>query len=186
MENISLQRVVGIDVAQSFLDVFDSGRRQSRRVAYDTAGLRELMACLLSERPDLVVCEATGGLERRVAAECVAAGIAVAVVNPRQVRDFAKAIGRLAKTDRIDAQVIAEFGLAVKPPAQAPKAELTQQLDDQLRRRAQLLEMLIAEKNRLVSRLLANGAACAAAQRLRTRITVTLSEPPPSSAARIR
>jgi len=149
MENNSLQRVVGIDVAQSFLDVFDSSSRRNRRVAYDTAGLRELVSSLQGEPPDLVVCEATGGLERRVAAELVAVGIAVAVVNPRQVRDFAKAIGRLAKTDRIDAQVIAEFGLAVKPAAQAPKAELTQQLDDQLRRRAQLLEMLIAEKNRL-------------------------------------
>jgi len=149
MENTSLKRVVGIDVAQSFLDVYDSGCRGSRRVAYDTAGLRGLIAELSGERPDLVVCEATGGLERRVAAELVAVGIAVAVVNPRQVRDYAKAIGRLAKTDRIDARVIAEFGLAVQPPAHVPKAELTQQLDDQLRRRAQLIEMLIAEKNRL-------------------------------------
>src|SRR5215471_15275395 len=99
MENTSLKRVVGIDVAQSFLDVYDSGCRGSRRVAYDTAGLRGLIAELSGERPDLVVCEATGGLERRVAAELVAVGIAVAVVNPRQVRDYAKAIGRLAKTD---------------------------------------------------------------------------------------
>lgn len=149
MENNSLKRVVGVDVAQSFLDVFDSGDRRSQRVAYDSAGLRGLIAQWGEGRPDLVVCEATGGLERRVAAELVAAGIAVAVVNPRQVRHFAKATGRLAKTDRIDAQVIAEFGLAVQPPAHPLKTELTQQLDDQLRRRAQLMEMLIAERNRL-------------------------------------
>ena len=149
MENNSVKRVVGVDVAQSFLDVFDSGDRRSQRVAYDAAGLRGLIARWDEGRPDLVVCEATGGLERRVAAELVAAGLAVAVVNPRQVRDFARATGRLAKTDRIDAQVIAEFGLAVQPTAHPPKTELTQQLDDQLRRRSQLLEMLIAEKNRL-------------------------------------
>jgi len=148
MENNSVRRVIGIDVSQDFLDVFASSGPAAPRVPYDTRGLRALVSSFGST-PDLVVCEATGGLERGLVAALVTAGIAVAVVNPRHVRDFAKATGRLAKTDRIDAQVIAEFGLAVQPPARLPKAELTQQLDDQLRRREQLLEMLIAERNRL-------------------------------------
>src|SRR5262249_39124826 len=131
MENTSRKQVVGIDIAQSFLDLFDTLNQRSSRLAYDTAGLRGLIESLGAERPELIVCEATGGLERRVVAELVAAGFAVAVVNPRQVRDFAKATGRLAKTDRIDAQVIADFGHAVQPPARLPKEELTQQLDDQ-------------------------------------------------------
>ena len=147
MENTSLNRVVGIDIAQSFIDVCDAGRVQ--RLVYDTASVRGLIQGWKTDRPDLVVCEATGGLERPLVAQLVAAGFAVAVVNPRQVRDFAKATGRLAKTDRIDAQVIAAFGVAVKPVAHPPKEELTQELDDQMRRREQLVEMMVAEKNRL-------------------------------------
>lgn len=148
MENIDVKRVVGVDVAQDGLDWFDSGTGCSRSMA-SSSSLRPLIDALVADRPDLIVCEATGGLERRVVAELVAAGLTVAVVNPRQVRDFAKATGRLAKTDRIDAQIIAAFGLAVKPSARPPKDELTQQLDDQLRRRNQLIEMLVAERNRL-------------------------------------
>ena len=116
MENNSLLHVVGIDVSQDFLDVFCSDGASASRVRYDADGLRSLIASCRSSKPDLVVCEATGGLERRLVAALVSAGIATAVVNPRQVRDFAKATGRMAKTDRIDAQVIAAFGLAVQPP----------------------------------------------------------------------
>jgi len=147
MENTPLNRVVGIDIAQSFIDVCDTDRVQ--RLSYDKASVRGLIHGWKDDRPDLVVCEATGGLERALVTELVAAGFAVAVVNPRQVRDFARATGRLAKTDRIDAQVIAAFGAAVKPTAHPPKEELTQELSDLMRRREQLVEMLVAEKNRL-------------------------------------
>ena len=149
MENTQVTTVVGIDVAQDTLDLFDTRTQHSTSVEYSPASLRALTESLATNRPDLIVCEATGGLERRVVAQLVVAGLSVAVVNPRQVRDFAKATGRLAKTDRIDAQVIAAFGLAVQPAARPPKDELAQHLDDQLRRRGQLIEMLVAEKNRL-------------------------------------
>ena len=97
----------------------------------------------------MVVLEATGGLELPVAAELATADIPVAVVNPRHVRDFAKAGGRLAKTDRLDAQVLAHFGLAIRPRARRlPDAE-TQALEAQLARRRQVVTMLTAEKNRL-------------------------------------
>ena len=125
MENIKVETVVGIDVSQDSLDYFDSRTRHSASVEYSTASLQTFIESLGTNRPDLIVCEATGGLERRAVAQLVAAGFAVAVVNPRQVRDFAKATGRLAKTDRIDAQVIAAFGLAsgrsVAPPEPADR-----------------------------------------------------------------
>ena len=97
MENIKVQTVIGIDVAQDSLDLFDTRTQQSVSTQYSTAALQSLIESLGTDRPDLIVCEATGGLERRAVAQLVAAGFAVAVVNPRQVRDFAKATGRLAK-----------------------------------------------------------------------------------------
>jgi transposase len=100
-------------------------------------------------RPELVVLEATGNYERPAAVAVAAAGIAVAVVNPRQARDFAKAAGRLAKTDRIDAQVLARFAGAVGPRPSVLPDEEARVLQDILLRRRQLLEMIVAEKNRL-------------------------------------
>jgi transposase len=97
---------------------------------------------------DIVVIEATGGLQRQVASALAGAGLAVAVVNPRQVRDFARASGQLAKTDQIDAQVLALFGLRIQPqPRQLPDAAALE-LTDKLARRGQLIEMRVAEKNR--------------------------------------
>lgn len=96
----------------------------------------------------MVILEATGGLEVPVAGALAAAGIAVAVVNPRQVREFARATGRLAKTDRLDAQVLARFGDAVKPPVRPLKDEQAQALEALVVRRSQLVAMLTAEKNR--------------------------------------
>ena len=93
--------------------------------------------------------EATGGFEVEVATVLTLAGIGVAVVNPRQVRDFAKSTGRLAKTDRLDAQLIAHFGEAIRPEARFLSDEQTRQLEALVTRRRQLVEMLVAEKNRL-------------------------------------
>ncbi|HET7844373.1 MAG TPA: transposase, partial [Xanthomonadales bacterium] len=148
MEELKPLRVLGLDVAQSFVDFARSDDGPSGRVDYNAAGLAQLVK-LASDRIDLVVCEATGGFERLVVARLLAKGIAVAVVNPRQIRDFAKATGQLAKTDQIDARVIAAFGVAVRPRIEVPKDELTVQLEGQLSRRQQLIEMRVMEHNRL-------------------------------------
>ena len=120
-------------------------------MANDAAGVAALVARLHQLQPALVVLEATGGYERPVTAALTAAGLAVAVVNPRQVRDFARAIGRLAKTDALDAQVLAHFAEAVRPPARPLATDHAQRLAAILLRRRQIVAMLTAEQNRLVT-----------------------------------
>jgi transposase len=140
---------VGIDVAKDHLDVAVRPTGVARRFAADE--LHALVGFVQQARPTLVVMEATGGLETAVAAALAAAGLAVAIVNPRQPRDFAKALGKLAKTDAIDAAVLAHFGEAVRPePRPLPDAQ-TRELEALVMRRRQLLEMLIAERCRLSS-----------------------------------
>ena len=112
---------VGIDVAQPHLDVAIAGEDAVWRVSYDAAGLTELCARLAAAAPAQIVLEATGGLETEVAVALSAVGHAVVVANPRQVRDFARATGQLAKTDALDAQVLARFAAVIQPPA-APSA----------------------------------------------------------------
>jgi transposase len=115
----------------------------------DERGIADLVQRLVGLKPDLVVLEATGGMEMSVVTFLVAAHLPVAVVNPRQVRDFAKATGRLAKTDALDAAVLAHFAEAVRPkPRSLPDAD-TQRLDAMIARRRQLSDMLVAEKHRL-------------------------------------
>jgi transposase len=150
MSTKSPVRHVGIDVSKERLDVCSLPDGGTFSVANDRAGIDELIARLLEGvRPELVVLEATGKYERPAAVAVAAAGIAVAVVNPRQARDFAKAAGRLAKTDRIDAQVLARFAGAVGPRPSVLPDEEARVLQDILVRRRQLLEMIVAEKNRL-------------------------------------
>jgi transposase len=150
MSTKSPVRHVGIDVSKERLDVCSLPDGGTFSVANDRAGIDELIARLLKGvRPELVVLEATGEYERPAAVAVAAAGIAVAVVNPRQARDFAKAAGRLAKTDRIDAQVLARFAGAVGPRPSVLPDEEARVLQDILLRRRQLLEMMVAEKNRL-------------------------------------
>ena len=150
MSTKSPVRHVGIDVSKERLDVCSLPDGGTFSVANDRAGIDELIARLLEGvRPELVVLEATGKYERPAAVAVAAAGIAVAVVNPRQARDFAKAAGRLAKTDRIDAQVLARFAGAVGPRPSVLPDEEARVLQDILLRRRQLLEMIVAEKNRL-------------------------------------
>jgi transposase len=140
---------VGIDVAKDWLDVAVQPSGDHWRVAHDAAGLAELAARLDRLAPALVVLEASGGYERPALAALAAAGLPVALVNPRQARDFARATGQLAKTDRLDAHALARFARAVRPPARpGPPAE-AQALAATLARRRQLLEMLTAEQNRL-------------------------------------
>jgi len=140
------KRFVGIDVAKAQLEVFIRPGGETFSVANDEVAIGELLRQL--EPADFVILEATGGLEMPVASALAAAGIAVAIVNPRQVRDFARATGRLAKTDRLDAEVLARFGEAVRPEARPLADEQAQALEALVTRRRQLVEMLTAEKNR--------------------------------------
>jgi len=139
---------VGIDISKDFLDVATStGMR--RRIHYDDEAVRALAAELSAARARLIVLEATGGYEHRLAAELSSAGLPVAIVNPRQVRDFARATGRLAKTDRIDADVLVRFAQRVGPEVRPLPDDQQQVLTALVVRRRQITEMLIAEKHRL-------------------------------------
>jgi transposase len=140
---------VGIDVAGEQLDVFQRPAGLAWRAANDDRDIAELVARLTRLRPDLVVLEATGGIESLLVGALAAAGLPVVVANPRQVREFAKATGRLAKTDAIDAQVLAQFAEAVKPAPRPLPDAATRELGALMARRRQLSEMLTAEKNRL-------------------------------------
>jgi transposase len=140
---------VGVDVAKATLDVALGSDGETLQVPNDEAGIAALVTRLSQASPELVVLEATGGYESLVAGAVAGQGIAVAVVNPRQVRDFAKATGVLAKTDRIDARVLARFAEAVRPePRPLPTAE-AKELEEFLSRRRQIVDMLTMEKNRL-------------------------------------
>lgn len=140
---------VGIDVAKATLDVAIGSDGELVQVENNEAGIAQLVQRLGEVGPTLVVLEATGGYESLVAGAIAGREIAVAVVNPRQVRDFAKATGVLAKTDRIDARVLARFAEAVRPePRPLPTAE-AKELQEFLSRRRQLVDMLTMEKNRL-------------------------------------
>lgn len=139
--------VAGIDVSKDWLDVAIGN--ESLRVTNDAAGVSGLIERLRSADVEWVVMEATGGYETQAASTIAGAGLRLAVVNPRQVRDFAKATGRLAKNDRIDAQVIAAFGEAIEPQVVRLPDEQTRELQGLLMRRQQLVGMRVQESNRL-------------------------------------
>ena len=140
---------IGIDVSKATLDIYARPGGQRWQVNNAAHGRQEWVAAVQALQPTLIVLEATGGLELPVATELSAAGVAVAIVNPRQVRDFAKALGRLAKTDGIDSEVLALFGDKLRPEARPLKDEQQRALSALLSRRRQLVEMCSAEKNRL-------------------------------------
>lgn len=142
---------VGIDVAKAALDWSVRPTGQQGHVRNEATGWQTLLEQLAPLHPTLVVLEATGGLEIPVAAALATAGLAVAVVNPRQVRDFAKATGQLAKTDALDAALLARFAEAVRPEPRPLPDAATQALDALLSRRRQVVEMLTAERNRLLT-----------------------------------
>ena len=139
---------VGIDVAKDRLDVHVRPQGDAFAVARDGEGLESLVARLRGLAPALVVLEATGGYETVVASALAAAGLPLAVINPRQIRDFARATGKLAKTDALDAQAIARFAEAIRPPARAVPGEEAQALGELVARRRQIVEMMTAERNR--------------------------------------
>jgi len=146
---MSKDTFVGIDVSNPWLDVATRPATKQLRVSNDAAGISEIVSILSEQGPELVVVEATGGLESPLVAALSVGGLPVAVVNPRQVRDFAKATGKLAKTDALDAEVLAHFAEAVKPQVRELADEKAQHLSALLARRQQLIQMLTAEKNRL-------------------------------------
>jgi transposase len=146
---MSSQPFVGIDVSKATLDVAVCPSQPGHSFPHDEAGLAHLVAYLRELAPALVVLEATGGYETDVAAALAVAAVPLAVVNPRQVRDFAKAIGRLAKTDALDAEVLALFAERIRPVAQTLPDEAQQDLAALITRRRQLVDMLGAERNRL-------------------------------------
>ena len=140
---------VGIDVAKAELVVSVLPSAQRFAVTNDEVGVRTLVERLRPVAPQLVVLEATGGYELLAVAALAAAALPVVVVNPRQVRDFAKATGQLAKTDRIDADILARFADVVRPEVRIIPDAAAHELDALLTRRRQLLEMLQAERNRV-------------------------------------
>ena len=143
------QIFVGVDVSKARLDVAVRPSGDTVTVPYDEAGIAGLVVRLQTWQPTAVVLEATGDLESALVSALAAAGLPVHVVNPRQVRDFARATGQLAKTDALDAQLLAQFGEVLRPAPRPLPDEATQALSAVLTRRRQLIEMLTAEKNRL-------------------------------------
>jgi len=142
---------VGIDVAKNDLEVAVFPSRWQGSYENSEIGYEKLIAQIKTPTPQLVVLEATGGLEIPVTVALVEAGIPVAVVNPRQARDYAKATGHLAKSDRIDAFVLADFAAKVQPQPRDLPDEQARHLSATLTRRRQVLELLVAENNRLGS-----------------------------------
>lgn len=156
---------VGIDVSKSTLDVACWESKAYRRFSNETKGIQELIEWLQEPQPQLIVLEATGGLEIPFVAELAHAKMAVAVVNPRRIREFARSIGQLAKTDKLDAKVIAHFGVATHPEARKLPTEEEERLTALMTRRRQIIEMLTAERNRL------HSARFAMKERIETHIT---------------
>ncbi len=149
MDSRTVETFAGIDVSKASLEVAVSGSRRVLSFGNDKRGVRALVGHLRREEPVLVVLEASGGYERLAVAGFIAAGLPVAVVNPRQVRDFARATGTLAKTDAIDARILCQFAAAVRPELRRLATAEEQELSNLQARRQQMVEMLTAEKNRL-------------------------------------
>ena len=146
---------VGIDVAKAQLDVAVRPTDDRWEVSHDDAGVRQLVSRLKAIEPVMVLLEASGGLELPLVAALAAHSVQVVVVNPRQVRDFARATGKLAKTDALDAAVLAHFAEAVRPPVRPLRDTETQALNSLAARRHQVMTMLVSEKNRLSSATIA-------------------------------
>ena len=146
---MATSRYVGIDVSKDRLDVAVLGEKQAWQVENNPAGIAQLVKEMVALQPELIVVEVTGGYQRAVVEALFHAGQSVAVVNPARVRQFARASGLLAKTDKLDAFVLAEFGKTMQPRRYEGKTEAEKQLSALLVRRKQLEEMMKAEQNRL-------------------------------------
>lgn len=142
---------VGVDVSKSLLDVNALPQQTSQQFSNDDKGVKQLITFLEKINPTLIVFESTGGLEMLAVSSLVEQQLPTVIMNPRQIRDYAKATGRLAKTDAIDAETIARFARDIRPEIRPLKDEQTQTLSVLNARRKQIVDMLVAEKNRLHS-----------------------------------
>jgi transposase len=140
---------VGIDVSNAQMDVAERPSGARAVIPHTEQDITTLVEHLRTQRPACVVLEATGGLQAPLASALAVAGIPVAVVNPRQVRDFSRATGQLPKTDVIDAHLLARFAEAVRPTPRPVPDAATQAFSARLTRRRQLIEMLVAEQHRM-------------------------------------
>jgi transposase len=144
---------IGIDVSQDYLDMAAYPSGEVWRYKNNRGGIAKTVSKLQNLNPKLVVMEATGGLEHNLRQALDEAGFAVAVVNPKRIRDHGRSMGMLAKTDRLDAKVMAHFAAKIEPQPQAPRDKAEQALDSVVTRRGQLSDMLTAERNRLKEHL---------------------------------
>ncbi len=140
---------VGVDVSKDWLDVSARPGLRHKRFKNDPKGIARATSFLVGLSTEIVAVDSTGGLENSIVASLGVAGVPVVVVNPRQVREFARATGKLAKTDAIDAEVLAHFAEAIKPEVRPLPTAEAQELKALLTRRYQVVEMLVAEKSRL-------------------------------------
>jgi transposase len=140
---------IGIDVSQDTLDMASYPTGQIWQYKNSKSGIVKTVSKLKGINPKLIVMEATGGFEQALKNALDEAGLAVAVVNPKRIRDYGRSLGELAKTDKLDAKVMAHFAAKVEPPPQPPRDMAEQNLDNLVTRRSQLSDMLTAEKNRL-------------------------------------
>lgn len=139
---------IGIDISKDTFDVHVLSTSQDRRFDYNDQGMEDCANWLLAEKAHLIVMENTGGYEKALASFLMTRGIVVAVVNPRRIRDFARAKGQLAKTDKLDAKIIAQYASLFEPPPQKDVDELSLKIRDLIARRDQLVHMRTQEKNR--------------------------------------
>jgi len=142
---------IGIDIIKPRLDVFNLATGEVLEFANTPSGIQAFVKYAKKAKPTLVVCESTGGLEQPLLLSCSEAKLPLAVVNPRQVRDFARAMGKHAKTDAVDAVMLSEFAIRMRPNITQPAPEELRALEAIVTRRSQILEMLTMERNRLGS-----------------------------------
>lgn len=178
---------IGIDIAKQTLEVCQWPAGIGQEFAHDDAGIERVVELVRTIAPQRVVLEATGGWEKRLGAALASAGLPVVVINPRQVRDFARSLGVRAKTDRLDAQVLARLGATLQPRVWTLPDEVTQALQELVARRRQVVEMLVAEKNRRQQAVAAIAARIAShihwltseLKRLDDELDRTLEQSPP-------
>ena len=148
---MSSEAYIGVDVSKDLLDVKVLPSEQAKQFSNDDAGVKKLITFVKKTDPQLIVFESTGGLEMLAVSSLIENHVPVVVINPRQIRDFAKATGRLAKTDSIDADTITRFARDIRPEVRPIKDEHTQLLSALNARRRQIVDLLVADKNRLYS-----------------------------------
>ena len=149
MSEMTVEKFVGIDVSKGMLDLSIDPAGETLHIEYNDTGISQVVKRLVALAPTLIVMETTGGLEMRLACELAAKNLPVAIINPRQARDFAKATEQLAKTDLVDAGVLAAFARAIRPAARPIKDSDTRDLDDLVTRRRQLVDMRVQETLRM-------------------------------------